>query len=101
MKRKLRRAVEKLPKNVQKNLKLDIPNGMKIYTVLLSCGCCEANLFFSSDDKARTAIKEVGLGCMQSITDEVGNTVDHVDTFYGLCKKPLEEHIKDQVKYLT
>lgn len=101
MKRKLRRQVEKLPEHLRKKFELKLPKDMQMYTVALSCGCCEANLFFSSDSKAKTAIKEAGLGSMQLMTDELGNEVDHVDTFYGICKKPIEEHVEDQVRYLT
>jgi len=57
---------------------------MKKYGMLMDCGCCEAELLFSSDEDALQAVREVGLMNGAKITDASGHLHEGLDTFYGI-----------------
>lgn len=59
-------------------------NGMKKYVVQLSCGCCDAEMYFRSEESMAAAFEAAGLTVSGVITDDLGNTIDGVDTFYGV-----------------
>lgn len=60
---------------------------MKVYMVHLVCGCCQGELHFSSPEAIATAFENAGLTSSGTITDELGNVVEDIDTFYGYSEK--------------
>lgn len=56
---------------------------MKQYEVELVCGCCSDILHFKSEENIQKAFEKAGLGSSVTITDDVGNVVEGIDTFYG------------------
>jgi hypothetical protein len=66
-----------------RKFRLDKEVGLNRYVVQLSCGCCDAEVYFDSDEAIQRAFDEAGLVSSGTIRDSLGNTVDGVDTFYG------------------
>lgn len=60
---------------------------MTTYKVQLSCGCCYKDVQFESEESARKALDNAGLGSNQTLVDDTGKKVCGVDTFYGLMKQ--------------
>jgi len=59
----------------------------------LDCGCCTAQLRFSTLERAREAFEKAGLQCSATIVDDDGVEHKNVDTFYGfeLDKAKLDQ----------
>ena len=56
---------------------------MKEYEVELGCGCCSDILYFKNEENIKKAFETAGLGSNTTITDDKGNVVEGIDTFYG------------------
>lgn len=56
---------------------------LKAYKVQLACSCCDATVYFSSDEAIEAAFARAGLSSVATIVDEAGQVVEEVDTFYG------------------
>ena len=48
-----------------------------------TCGCCSTTLAFKSKASARAAFQKAGLTSFGTITDDLGQVHEGVDTFYG------------------
>ena len=57
--------------------------GLHKFEVQLSCGCCDAEVWFTSEDAIAKAFELAGLSSSADIRDDLGNLVTGVDTFYG------------------
>lgn len=57
--------------------------GLHKFEVQLSCGCCDAEVWFTSEEAIAAAFEVAGLTSSAEIRDDLGNLVDGVDTFYG------------------
>jgi len=57
--------------------------GTKKFIVQLSCGCCDADVYFREEQTLVDQIRAQGFTVGGVITDDLGQTVDSVDTFYG------------------
>lgn len=66
-----------------RKFRLDKDVGLNKYIVQLSCGCCDADVYFRNDEAIAKAFQDAGLTSSGEIRDELGNVVDNVDTFYG------------------
>lgn len=87
MKAKERRQLNKLPKKYQQSFKKSLtPKGYIKYEVRLVCGCCFKYLYFKSDENASNAIREVSFQVNATVTDESGQTLEGIDTFYGIWR---------------
>lgn len=56
---------------------------LKPFVVQLSCGCCDATVYFADEKGIKTALYNAGLQCSAVIEDAAGQRVEGVDTFYG------------------
>jgi hypothetical protein len=55
---------------------------IKIYARCV-CGCCDAQMAFTSVDSAARAFEAAGLTSNAVIVDDKGNAHEGIDTFYG------------------
>lgn len=84
MSRNRKRAQEREAKlQKAKKRRLEKSKKLRAFTIQLNCGCCDAEVFFSSTEAIDEAFVSMGLTSTGVITDEVGQTVEGVDTFYG------------------
>ena len=56
---------------------------MHTFIVQLSCGCCDAEVQFLSEERIAAAFTAAGLSSTATITDDAGEEIGSVDTFYG------------------
>lgn len=56
---------------------------MKKFTVLLSCGCCEDELAFETEEACAAAFQKMGLTSSGDCVDDEGVQHSDIDTFYG------------------
>ena len=75
--KRLQRALAKESK------KVNLIKNMIAVRVLLSCGCCDAILYVKDEMSFRQKFSDLGLTSSGRITDDLGNEVTSIDTFYG------------------
>ena len=81
------RALNRLSKKVRGRFKKSlVPEGCFKYEVQLTCGCCYGVLYFKSDKNAEAALRQAGLRVNADITDDSGQVIEDVDTFYGIWR---------------
>ena len=57
--------------------------GLKKYVLQLSCGCCDVDAWFASEDRLQSQFAAAGLSVGAVIRDDLGRDITGVDTFYG------------------
>lgn len=57
--------------------------GLKKYVLQLSCGCCDADAWFASEDRLKSQFVAAGLTVDAAIRDDIGQDITGVDTFFG------------------
>ena len=55
----------------------------KKFKVYLSCGCCDATVFFFSINSIDAKFVKMGYTSSGVLTDDLGNVIRDVDTFAG------------------
>lgn len=68
---------------------------MKKYNVQLSCGCCDANVYFMNETNIINCFNKVGLTSSGIIIDDLNNIIEDVDTFYGFKEVISNDTIND------
>lgn len=73
----------KSKEKLAKKRKLSRNKGFIVVYGLHSCRCCEAEMRFRSEEAALHAWQQAGAQISASITDDVGDVHEYIDTFSG------------------
>jgi hypothetical protein len=69
-----------------------------IYIARCGCGCCEAELFFNTEENINAAFEKAGLSSSATIVDDNNIAHEGIDTFYGYR---LVDEAKHDLSYLV